>query len=308
MSSILKKWVMMPFHSLYPKVHKGLASCLWSSLPSFSFLSELDISFCELSQNPDAIGCIRWLGRLILRGNNFVTLPSLRELSKLVHLDLQHCKKLKFFPELPLPERSSPDAIKQDRYEWKWGLHIYNCPELGERELTSSLTFSWMVQFIQANQESSACFPRVDLVIPGSEIPRWFNNQCVGDPISIDLSPIVHDNNFIGIACCIVFSAIYDDPTMTTYIQTYLARLCFKCGNTERIFAFCPAYFYSDRVTVESNHMWIIHIPRESLFDFLSNTNTTFRDLDHITMKSALEGSEDLHVEVKKCGYRCVLK
>lgn len=218
-----------------------------------------------------------------------------------------HCKELKFLPELPLPEPSSPYSIKQDRYEWKCGLHIYNCPELGERELTSSLTFSWMIQFIQANQESSSLFHWVDVVIPGSEVPRWFNNQSVNDSMSIDLSPILHDNNFIGIACCVVFSV---DPTMTltTCIQESFAWLGLKFGNTKRVFACCPAYFYRDRFTVESNHMWIIYISRESLLDFLSNTSTTFRDLDHITISTGHFRKEYFHVEVKKCGYRCVLK
>jgi Leucine-rich repeat (LRR) protein len=39
---------------------------------------ELDISFCGLRKIPDAIGCLRWLERLDLGGNNFVTLPSLK--------------------------------------------------------------------------------------------------------------------------------------------------------------------------------------------------------------------------------------
>lgn len=182
--SSMLKWIKLPFHSLYPKVHKGLASCLLSSLPSFSFLSELDICFCGLSQIQDAIGCIRLLESLDLTGNNFVTLPSLRELSKLVYLNLQHCKQLKLLPE-------GPYAIKQDPYD-RWGLHVFNCPELGEREHCCNMTFSWIIQLIQANQESSACFVCIDVVIPGSEIPRWLNNQSVGDSISIDLSPIVH--------------------------------------------------------------------------------------------------------------------
>jgi len=186
---------------------------------------------------------------------------------------------------------------------------IYNCPELGEREHTSSMTFSWMIRFIQANQESSALVRWADVVIPGSEIPRWFNNQSVDGSMSIDLSPIVHDNNFIAIACCVVFSAIYDGPIMNLGIKYHIGRLCIKCGDTTWEFALCPAYFYSNLVTIESNHVWIIYIPRESLFDFLSKMSTTFRDLDHITMTATrIQGPKYFNVDVKKCGYRCVLK
>jgi hypothetical protein len=183
-----------------------------------------------------------------------------------------------------------------------------NCPELGEREHCSSMTFSWMIQFVQANQESSACFPWIDIVIPGSEIPRWFNNQSVGNSISIDLSPIVHDNNFIGLACCVVFSVTFDDPTMTTNECGPEAWLGFECGNTSWVFAHCPVIFDRDLITVESNHTWLIYFPREPLFDFLSSMNMTFRDLDHIIMVTPVEDGESFHVEVKKCGYRCVFK
>jgi hypothetical protein len=301
--SLVLKWITLPFRSLYTKANKGLGSCLLSSFPSFSFLRELDISFCGLSQIPDAIGCIRWLGRLNLSANNFVTLPSLGELFKLVYLNLQHCKQLKLLPELPLSV-----AIKQDQNGKRGGLYIFNCPELGEREHCSSMTFSWMIQFVQANQESSACFPWIDIVIPGSEIPRWFNNQSVGNSISIDLSPIVHDNNFIGLACCVVFSVTFDDPTMTTNECGPEAWLGFECGNTSWVFAHCPVIFDRDLITVESNHTWLIYFPREPLFDFLSSMNMTFRDLDHIIMVTPVEDGESFHVEVKKCGYRCVFK
>jgi len=289
--------------SLYRNAHKGLVSRLLSSLLSFSFLWELDISFCGLSQMPDAIGCIPLLGRLNLIGNNFVTLPSFRELSNLVYLELQHCKQLKFLPELPLPH-SSPSIIKWDEYWKKWGLYIFNCPELGERDQYSSMTLSWLIQFVQANQESLACFRgTIDIVIPASEIPRWLNNQCVGKSIRIDLSPILHDSNFIGLACCVVFSVTFDDPTMTTKKLGPGMSLYFYC-HTAKLQFMCPVIFYGDLITLESNHTWLIYVPRDSL----SHRNKAFKDVDHITMTTCLEDGEGLHVDVNTCGYRYVFK
>lgn len=93
-------------------------------LPSFSYLRELNISFCCLSQIPDTIGCLRWLEGLNLGGNNFATLPSLKELSSLVYLNLEHCKQLESLPELPVPT-----AIDQNHYmsrKWRSGDCIFS--------------------------------------------------------------------------------------------------------------------------------------------------------------------------------------
>jgi hypothetical protein len=152
-----------------PKAREDFSSYVLPSLPSFSCLSELDISFCRLSQIPDALGCLTWLERLNLRGNNFVILPSLQDLSKLEYLNLEHCKQLTSLPELP-----SPAAIKKDKLK-RVGMYIFNGPELGEREHCTSMAFSWITNFIQANKNSSASFHQIDIVIPGSEIPSWFN-------------------------------------------------------------------------------------------------------------------------------------
>ncbi|XP_039689745.1 disease resistance protein RUN1 isoform X2 [Medicago truncatula] len=289
-------------HSLYQNAHKGLVSRLLSSLPSFFFLRELDISFCGLSQIPDAIGCIRWLGRLVLSGNNFVTLPSLRELSKLVYLDLQYCKQLNFLPELPLPHSST---VGQNCVV---GLYIFNCPELGERGHCSRMTLSWLIQFLHANQESFACFLETDIgiVIPGSEIPRWLNNQSLGNSMSINLSSIVHDKDFIGLVACVVFSVKLDYPNITTNELENNICISLDEDHTRTGYGFnfsCPVICYADLFTPESDHTWLLYLPWDRL-----NPDKTFRGFDHITMTTFIDEREGLHGEVKKCGYRCIFK
>ncbi|WJX50840.1 hypothetical protein P8452_37090 [Trifolium repens] len=166
-------------------------------------LSEIDISFCGLSQLPDAFGCLRQLQRLNLGGNYFVSLLSLKELSKLVYLNLDHCMFLESLPQLPFPTATINWDLGINKFPGKIGLQIFNCPKLGEREC--SIAFSWLTQFIQANPQ---CSHAIDIVIPGSEIPSWFNNQSKGDTILIDYSPIKHDinNHIIGLVCCSLFS------------------------------------------------------------------------------------------------------
>jgi len=229
-SSILK-WTSFRFRSLYPDAHKDLASCLLPPLLSLCNLLELDISFCGLRQIPDAIGGLHWLERLDLGGNNFVTLPSLSELPRLVYLDLEHCKLLESLPQLPFPT-AKHDLHKYNKYKyWKRvGLVIINCPKLGERERCSSMAFSWMMQFIRARQQSStAFFDVINIVIPESEIPSWFNNQSVSGSIPMEPSPFMNDNedNIIGIACFAVFSVAPIDPTATMNANSYDIELSF---------------------------------------------------------------------------------
>jgi len=266
-------------------------------------LRELDLSFCSLLQIPDTIGCLYSLQGLNLGGNNFVTVPSLGELSKLEYLNLEHCKLLKSLPKLP-----SPTCIEHGLYkdsllalETRWcnGLLIFNCPKLDERECYIRMTFSWMIQFIQANPHS---FPDsldvIQIVTPGSEIPSWFRHQSKGDWIRIDRSPIMHDNNnnIIGCVCCVVFSMA---PQFRS--RKYPMRLIFTADicsqKLTKSGTIIPVNLYGNLNTVKSNHIWLTYFPLESSWD-VSNQ----------TLYVEMERGEDLGIEVKNCGYHWVYK
>ncbi|KAG5020664.1 hypothetical protein JHK87_016519 [Glycine soja] len=146
-------------------------------------MRQCDISFCNLLQIPDAIGDLPCLETLNVSGNNFATLPNLKELRRLFHLNLQHCKKLKDFPELPsrvdllskayMPPWPVIEPLPRGRVA---GLYIFNCPKLVEREHCASKTISWMIKVIQEGHqykqlEFHLVFPRIEVIIPGSEIP-----------------------------------------------------------------------------------------------------------------------------------------
>ena len=124
-------------------------------MPILSCMRELYLSFCNLLKIPDAFGNLHCLEKLCLRGNNFETLPSLKELSKLLHLNLQHCKRLKYLPELP--SRTDVPSPSSNKLRWTsveneeivLGLNIFNCPELVERDCCTSMCLSWMMQMVQ---------------------------------------------------------------------------------------------------------------------------------------------------------------
>jgi len=292
--------------SLY---HEVLTSCLLPSLLSIYCLNEVDISFCGLSYLPDAIGCLLRLERLNIGGNNFVTLPSLRELSKLVYLNLEHCKLLESFPQLPFPTAFE----HMTTYKRTVGLFIFNCPKLGESEHCNSMAFSWMTQLIQARQQPSTFSYEdiIKIVVPGSEIPIWFNNQSEGSSIRMELSQIMddNDNDFIGIACCAVFSVAPVDPTMTTYAWRPKIEIRFSNSNSHLFsFVIIPVILDRDHIVVKSNHMCLMYFPLKSLFDILKWIDGTLTHLDDINMKASIMKGQGLDLEVQNCGYRWVYK
>ncbi|CAL5212913.1 unnamed protein product [Lathyrus oleraceus] len=295
------KWTMMPYHSWLTTPATDIH--LLPYLLSLSSLRELDISFCGLRQIPEAIRCLRGIERLNIGGNDFAMLPSLRELSKLIYLNLEHCKLLEFLPPLPFLTAIEHN-LHVNKYGKTIGLLIFNCPKLSETDQCSRMAFSWMTQIIQTNKEYPAFFD-IGIVTPGSEIPSWFNNQSVGD--SIPVSPFKHenDNNIIGFACCAVFSVTPRCPTtIRSSTESPHAEMTLRFTNIHGYPLIyhhfrLPVILDGDLVTVESNHIWqiIIHFPRDWSYDILN---------DIILVQVVRD--ECLGVDVTNCGYRWIYK
>jgi Leucine-rich repeat (LRR) protein len=101
-SSFINKVLKPSFRFSIFRKRKDSVGLFLPVLPRLSCLLWLDLGFCNLVQIPNAIGSLHSLEWLNLGGNNFVTLPSnIKELSKLRYLNLEHCKQLKYLPELP---------------------------------------------------------------------------------------------------------------------------------------------------------------------------------------------------------------
>ena len=101
-SSIVKRWFMWSPRLWYSRAHNDSVGCLLPSAPTIPpSMIQLDLSYCNLVQIPDAIGNLHCLEILNLEGNSFAALPDLKGLSKLRYLKLDHCKHLKDFPKLP---------------------------------------------------------------------------------------------------------------------------------------------------------------------------------------------------------------
>ncbi|ESW06525.1 hypothetical protein PHAVU_010G055200 [Phaseolus vulgaris] len=306
--SFIKKMFLQPSDLLFPSS---------PTLPcSLTCLRELDLSFCKLVRIPDVIGKLSCLERLNLKGNNFTTLPNLQNLFRLYHLNLQHCKKFKRLPVLPLQTDYSSEFCKLPLScftdEKLVGLIIYNCPKLVERELCTSLIFSWMIQIVQSyearfleNALSSQIKPCVGSLIPGSEIPRWFNNQFVSmdNSIKIDTSLVMHENNWIGVVCCAIFHVGNESEIIDYTSIDHSARIP-------------PVDLRTDQVIDHSDHMWLFYLSRQEFggghYDFRwyksynGVISVEFRRLVMEWSEFRKDKDRYVNVYVKKYGYRRV--
>ncbi|OIW02449.1 hypothetical protein TanjilG_05042 [Lupinus angustifolius] len=129
------------------------------SLSSFPRLKKLDMGNCNLSDGPiiDHIGHLTSLEVLYLAGNNFVDLTaSIGNLSRLQRLGLYKCRRLRTLPELP------PSVCQ---------LLMNDCTQLEPMLFDTQI----ILKIFEANRWSLT--RELWFLIPGSEIPAWFEHQ-----------------------------------------------------------------------------------------------------------------------------------
>ncbi|KAK7257347.1 hypothetical protein RIF29_31255 [Crotalaria pallida] len=279
---------------------------LWPSLPKFPHLLDLDLSFCNLLRIPDDIGSLHCLESLNLGGNRFASLParSFKELLALRYLNLEHCKQLKYLPELP--SHTVLPTSRRTTY-WFLGLIIYDCPNLCDVEHCYSVALSWMIRIIEMEMRSPLPWCRIFITIPGSQIRRWCDKQNVGQSIRMDPYSSMQDNNWIGVACCATFVA-HGAPTRTRYYPDPLPTILIQLqkNNLSLDFVF-PMRLDKNLVTVESDHLVLCFITRKMFIDFLSyetKLEEAELDLDGLEIVVEPPTRSGLRFEVKNCGYR----
>ncbi|XP_019465220.1 PREDICTED: TMV resistance protein N-like [Lupinus angustifolius] len=131
----------------------------FSPLLGCSMLKSLNLAYCNLSDGsiPNDIGQLSALEKLILNGNNFAHLPAcIQKLHRLKWLELNDCPRLGTLPLLPpavtcltLQNCTQLAPISFD------SRRIWNILDARRRELKYGLWF----------------------MVPGSEIPPWFENE-----------------------------------------------------------------------------------------------------------------------------------
>ncbi|KAK7405388.1 hypothetical protein VNO78_06645 [Psophocarpus tetragonolobus] len=292
-----KSAIKLSTSSVHNKKPEDSFGLLLPYLSNFQ-LYNLDLSFCKLLRIPETIGDLHSLEHLNLGGDKFVTLPTtIKQLSKLRILNLEHCKRLKYLPNLARKENTIDKGFS--------ALYVFDCPNLSDVEHCYRVAFSWMMQNLEVYMQSSLLNGSANIVTPETQIPRWFSEQNEGSSISMDMSTVMEDPTWIGVVCCAVFVA-HNDPTTLSKKKDLYANIGFGVRNklnNGRISSMSPILFDRELVTVDFYHLLINLFTRETIIHLVSESSNGMLDHDHMEFASFIHHPPGLHLEVKSCGY-----
>ncbi|KAB5516530.1 hypothetical protein DKX38_027178 [Salix brachista] len=252
-------------------------------LPSFSGLCSLEVlglHACRLREGalPEDIGCLSSLVSLDLSRNNFVSLPrGIYQLFRLELLVLEDCKMLKSLPWVPskvqtvnlngcIRLKEIPDPINLSSSKRSEFLCL-NCWELYKHNDLDSMG------------GLSNPRPGFGIVVPGNEIPGWFNHQKKGSSISVE----VHSWS-MGFVACVAFSASGESPSLFCHFkangrENYPSLMGISCNS----------------IQVLSDHLWLFYLS----FDYLKE----LKEWQHESFGSfELSFHSSERVKVKNCG------
>ena len=141
------------------------------------------------------------------------------------------------------------------------------------------------------------------MVFPGSEIPKWFSHQCMGDEVKI-MEPFSHlCNDWIGIAVCVVFCPLLRCPIYQGTVQ-------FKLRANGKDMSFvgkkgrCSAYYIGDATFASSDHIWLLYLLPQLIWE---EDRKSLWECDANGFRKIGIKIDRLNLSlVKKCGLRVV--
>ncbi|KAK3193851.1 hypothetical protein Dsin_025161 [Dipteronia sinensis] len=291
----------------------------------------LDLSYCsKLVKFPKNIVYLSSLEQLVLRGNNFESLPeSIRQLSNLRELWLNDCNKLQSLTVLPLGLRyleaesceqlqSLPDASNfaelvtsaQSISRGSCLNFIFtNCLKLSDQKECSNILAELLpiIKHMATTEKELQKEVNIDICYPGNEIPDWFSYLSFGSSMFIQLPQHNGCNRkILGVALCVVIAfkeCCFND---LDYLRVRVPFVC--CVHPRTIYrrlVKLKGYLtvredreYTDKISIDMDHV---------VLGYRSYPNVKILEDDYATCTvKFLAPDEGQNCKVKYCGVSLV--
>ncbi|KAH9679661.1 Disease resistance-like protein DSC1 [Citrus sinensis] len=279
-------------------------------------LVDMSLVDCGITELPESLGRSPSLKFLNLAENDFEKIPSsIKQLSNLLFLTLQNCKRLQSLPELPcgsnifaryctsLETLSNLSTLFTRSSELWQAFDFCNCFKLNRNEIGEIVDGAlkkiqvmatwWKQQDPVTLYEDYHNPPRGCVSYPGSEIPEWFSYQSMGSSVTLELPPGWVNNNFVGFALCAIVPDHHGDT------RGFTVRCILK---TKDDIAVCFLYVWEDyfgvNSSIESDHV-LLGYDFSVSSDSFGGSNSEFCIQFYI---QHFEGPGIEGFDVKKCG------
>ena len=131
--------------------------------------------------------------------------------------------------------------------------------------------------WLQVHKEFS---PPITIVIPGTQIPSWFNTQGVGHSMRIKPFPNVHDSNWIGFALCAAFVTKCDPlSSSNAEVAGPTIRCSFYIGSYGRYHPVAKI-MVTDGDSVELAHLCVVYFTRQELMNTIQWAKPNVHDFE----------------------------
>ncbi|KAK9205242.1 hypothetical protein WN943_015509 [Citrus x changshan-huyou] len=306
----------LPFPINLMRRGSDLGALMLPSLSGLGSLTKLDLSDCGLGEGAitSDIGNLHSLKTLYLSKNNFVTLPaSINCLFNLEKLELEDCKRLQSLPQLPpnvvfvrLNGCASLVTLLGASKLRKSSCTIIDCVDSLKMLGKNGLAISMLREYLELQAVSDPGH-KLSIVVPGSQIPKWFMYQNEGSSITVTRPSYLYNmNKVVGYAICCVFHV----PKHSTGIRifpwyshpTHLLDCSVDGSNVGHFIYFGEKFGHRG-----SDHLWLLFLPPQQCYmdNWLFESNhfrLSFMD-DRERFGRAGSGTG---LKVKRCGFHPV--
>lgn len=246
----------------------SLGGCI--SLKEFSVTSKnmvkLNLELTGIKQLPSTFGLQTKLEKLRLGYTYIENLPeSIKHLTRLRHLDLRNCSKLRSIPELPpslktldasgcvsLETVTFPSTAVQQLKENKEKVAFWNCLKLDDHSL-KALELNAQISMMKFAHHHVYGFGGYDAqgtyVYPGSSVPEWLVYRTAHDQMTIDLSFAKQHSSELGFIFCFIV------PQVASQGFTLIFNISVEEGEGEGV------TLYLDRPNhgIKSDHVYLMY-------------------------------------------------